>query len=168
MEYVFPGLFGHAFIYLFNFFLSKYGLWKISKCVICLHQTPQHQRLPLRSHKNRRTSGFLPAQLHLSSISALLELKRQKPLMIWAARWRGCCQQNREGKGGKERWATKQTHFGWWLTSLHRFIIPVMFVQTRCSPRNRGLTLWLMQQSGVERLSACQPPGRKTHNHPPS
>lgn len=34
--------------------------------------------------------------------------------------------------------------------------------------RNRGLTLWLMQQSGVVRLSACQPPGWKTHNHSPS
>ncbi|MEQ2160959.1 hypothetical protein GOODEAATRI_004810 [Goodea atripinnis] len=34
--------------------------------------------------------------------------------------------------------------------------------------RNCGLTLWLMQQSGVVCLSACQPPGWKMHNHPPS
>lgn len=32
--------------------------------------------------------------------------------------------------------------------------------------RNCGLTLWLMQQSGDMRLSACQPPGWKKHNQP--
>lgn len=73
--------------------------YEISKCGICLHETPQHQSFPPPlSHKNPRilVFFFLPVQPCLSSISALL--KRQNNLMIQDSRWRDCCQQHGEKK----------------------------------------------------------------------
>lgn len=69
-------------------------LYEISKCVICLHETPQHQRLPSSPTRILEWVFFFFFPYSLSSISALL--KRQKRLMMEDTRWRDRCQQDGE------------------------------------------------------------------------
>lgn len=144
------------------FFLKAEMVRKISKCVICLHENSPTSKTSSVSPKNPKNLQFFFTRavspvFHLSiaqKAKASNDTRRKMERLL----------PTKQGEKKKDHQPNRHILADDWHPCI--FLLFLWCSSRRTVARNCGLTLWLMQQSGDMRLSACQPPGWKKHNQP--